>query len=400
MPGFDARNAAGGRKGRPYQSIVTFAPCVRLQSGLEFALLGYYVIRYFLLATTLLLGLAACTPTEQRTPAVVRAELERKLPKSLQDRSGWARDIESAFTAMDIDPSASNLCAALAVIEQESTYRVDPPVPGLAKIARTEIENRAERFHIPDFLLNAMLARKSGDGRTYEQRLQSVRTEQELSALFEDMISRVPLGTKMLQGLNPIRTGGPMQVRIAFAKAHIGSYPYPLGPGGIRAEVFSRRGGLYFGIKHLLDYPNSYSKPLYNFADFNAGRYASRNAAFQRAVALASGQTLQLDGDLLLPKAPMDKPGATEAALRQLRPLAMDDAAIRSALQFSNRHSFEDHALYHHIFERAESRIKGPLARARVPEIDLSSPKISRQLTTAWFADRVNGRWKKCMAKR
>ena len=350
--------------------------------------------------TAALLVLVGCTPTEQRTPAVVRAELERKLPKSLQDRAGWARDIESAFTAMDIDPSASNLCAAMAVIEQESTYRVDPPVPGLAKIARAEIESRAERFHIPDFLLNAMLARKSGDGRTYEQRLQTVRTEQELSALFEDMISRVPLGTKMLQGLNPIRTGGPMQVRISFAKAHAGSYPFPLGPGGIRAEVFSRRGGLYFGIKHLLDYPNSYSKPLYNFADFNAGRYASRNAAFQRAVALASGLSLQLDGDLLLPKAAMDEPGATEAALRRLRPLAMSDEAIRKALQLSNRHSFENSALYVDVFERAEAAIKGPLARARVPEIDLSSPKISRQLTTAWFADRVNGRWKKCMAQR
>lgn len=355
--------------------------------------------RLYLFAIVLLLSLTACTEGEQRTPAVVRAELERKLPEKLEDRAGWARDIESAFTAMGLDPSPSNLCAALAVIEQESTYRVDPPVPGLAKIARTEIESRAKRFRIPDFLLKAMLARKSGDGRTYDERLNNVRTEQELSALFEDMISRVPLGNKLLAGLNPIRTGGPMQVRISFAKAHAGSYPYPIGPGGIRAEVFSRHGGLYFGIKHLLDYPNSYNKPLYNFADFNAGRYASRNAAFQRAVALASGQTLQLDGDLLLPKAPMDKPGATEAALRQLRPLAMDDAAIRSALQFSNRHSFEDHALYHHIFERAESRIKGPLARARVPEIRLNSPKITRQLTTAWFADRVNNRWKKCMAK-
>jgi Protein of unknown function (DUF1615) len=350
--------------------------------------------------TAALLVLIGCTPSQQRTPAVVRAELTRKLPAKLEDRAGWARDIEAAFTHMQIDPTPGNLCAALAVIEQESTFRVDPPVPGLNKIARTEIENRAARFHIPDFLLNAMLARKSDDGRTYAQRLQSVRTEQELSALFEDMISRVPLGTKMLQGLNPIRTGGPMQVRISFAKAHAAGYPYPLGPGGIRAEVFSRRGGLYFGIKHLLDYPNSYGKPLYNFADFNAGRYASRNAAFQRAVALASGQALQLDGDLLLPNAAMDEPGTTEAALRRLRPLAMSDQAIRQALQLSNRYSFEDSALYVDVFERAEAAIKGPLARARIPEIDLNSPKISRPLTTAWFAERVYGRWKKCMAKR
>lgn len=346
-----------------------------------------------------LLFLTACSPSVERTPAVVRAELLRKLPVTLEDRTGWARDIESAFTVMDIDPSPSNLCAALAVIEQESTFRVDPPVPGLGRIARAEIEHRADRFHIPRFLLNAILARKSVDGRTFDERLRKVRTEQELSVIFEDMISQVPLGEKLLPNLNPIRTGGPMQVRISYAKAHVGSYPYPLGAGGIRSEVFSRRGGLFFGIKHLLGYPNSYTKPLFNFADFNAGHYASRNAAFQRAVALASSQTLSLDGDLLLPKARMSEPGATESALRRLRPLAMDDAAIRKALQSGGRHSFESSALYRHVFAQAEAVINGPLARARVPEIKLNSPKITRQLTTDWFANRVNARWNQCMAK-
>ena len=39
------------------------------------------------------------------------------------------------------------------------------------------------------------------------------------------------------------------------------------------------------------------------------------------------------------------------------------------------------------------------LARARVPDIALSSPKITRKLTTAWFAGRVDARWKHCMAR-
>jgi hypothetical protein len=32
-----------------------------------------------------------------------------------------------------------------------------------------------------------------------------------------------------------------------------------------------------------------------------------------------------------------------------------------------------------------------------MPQIDLKSPKISRKLTTEWFARRVEGRYRNCL---
>lgn len=356
-----------------------------------------------LLCCLLLLVLAGCAtraPLQvQRSPDEVRAEILRKLPASLDDRAGWANDVYVALTAQDIAPTSEHLCAVLAVTEQESTYTADPAVPGLPKLARAEIDRRAGALHMPGFLLNAALRLNSPDGRTYAQRLERVRTERELSELYEDFIGSVPLGGRLFANLNPVRTGGPMQVRIDFAETHAGGYPYPL-ERGIRHEVFTRRGGLYFGTTHLLGYPANYDTPLYRFADFNAGWYASRNAAFQNAVTRASGIELALDGDLLMPGANLDNPGATERAVRALGGrIGMDSAQIRRALQKGSTLDFEDTDLFERVFALADAAANAPLPRAVLPGIVLESPKITRTLTTAWFANRVQERWERCMRR-
>ncbi|MFP3409306.1 DUF1615 family protein, partial [Pseudomonas sp. SIMBA_065] len=82
---------------------------------------------------------------------------------------------------------------------------------------------------------------------------------------------------------------------------------------------------------HLLGYPASYERQLYRFADFNAGWYASRNAAFQAALSKATGVPLALDGDLIAPGAIM--PGTTEQAARKLGvKLGLRNPQIRSQL--------------------------------------------------------------------
>ena len=94
-------------------------------------------------------------------PVQVRATLLRKLPATLHDREGWASDIQTAFTAQRLAPTESNLCAVLAVIEQESTYRADPVVPNLGPIAIAEIKRRAAARHVPGFAVDAALGMRS-----------------------------------------------------------------------------------------------------------------------------------------------------------------------------------------------------------------------------------------------
>ena len=86
-----------------------------------------------------------------------RALVGRLLPDAVRDRSGWATDIYAAFSALDIAPTSENICAVVAVTSQESGFQADPVVPGLAGIARKEIDKRRESAGIPKFALDATL---------------------------------------------------------------------------------------------------------------------------------------------------------------------------------------------------------------------------------------------------
>ncbi|MCJ7931253.1 DUF1615 domain-containing protein [Aeromonas caviae] len=330
-------------------------------------------------------------------PADMKSRIVRFLPRNVVDKPGWANDVVTALTTQGLTVSDHNVCSVLAVAEQEATYQADPVVPNLNKIAWKEINARASKLLIPEFMVRTALSIQSPTGKSYAERIDKLRTEREMSEIFEDMIGSVPMGKQLFGNLNPVRTGGPMQVSVAFAEANARGYPYPV-KESVRHEVFTRRGGIWFGTKHIFGYPADYPDTLYRFADFNAGWYASRNAAFQAAVSRVSGKPLALDGDLI--RYDSDLPGKTELAVHSIASrVNMSKQAIHQSLKLGDSSDFAKSDLYHRVFALADKQAGTRQPRAILPGIQLKSPKITRNLTTAWFAKRVDEREQRCVQK-
>src|SRR4249919_2859268 len=71
----------------------------------------------------LLIAVALVGCNRQRGPTAeqTRADVVRRMPSTVRDRAGWARDIQVAFAAQKIAPTTAHICAVLAVVAQEST---------------------------------------------------------------------------------------------------------------------------------------------------------------------------------------------------------------------------------------------------------------------------------------
>lgn len=105
----------------------------------------------------------------------------------------------------------------------------------------------------------------------------------------------------------------------------------------------------------------------------------------------ATGGSLALDGDLIRYGSP--SPGSTELAVRSAWVNAWICATARSAINWSWGDSLGFRRQANStsgVFALAEKSQGQALPRAVLPGIELKSPKITRKLTTAWFAKRVD----------
>ena len=180
-----------------------------------------------------------------------------------------------------------------------------------------------------------------------------------------------------------------MQVQVAFARRLSG-----MRDADIRELLYTRAGGVRFGTARLLGYGAGYDDVVYRFADYNAGEYASRNAAFQEQLGRLVGTTLALDGDLLNYR--------TKRARRRCRPRSRSarrtgsTATTSATIAREKTLDFEETELWSAVRDAWAQRTGRPAPYARIPDVTLSSPKLSRTLTTAWFAASVKRRYVAC----
>ena len=196
-------------------------------------------------------------------PTAAREAILRVMPANVEDRAGWATDIHAALAALELPSTPENICAVIAVTEQESSFRADPAVPGLPA-HRVEGDRPARRARRR--ARSSRCARRSRSSRptaaATAERIDAVKTERQLSEIFEDFIGMVPLGKTLSRrpqpGAHRRPDAGEHRVRRGPCA---GAQAYPVSDQGLaRREVFTRRGGMYFGTAHLLAYPAPYDK--------------------------------------------------------------------------------------------------------------------------------------------
>ncbi|WP_374664951.1 DUF1615 domain-containing protein [Acinetobacter sp.] len=377
---------------------------------------------------TVSISLAACGNgswwSKDDEPTLNAEQIRKAIPPRVHDRTSWAQDIFDITDQLGIPQTKQNICSIVAVVDQESNFVADPQVPGLGEKAVKEVQTRLdEKFKdklgdgigstVAGYFEEVLKTQPSPDNN-YLSQMRKVKTERELDELYREIfdymskhyhVSALTGAAKLVgqdfgEKMNPITTLGSMQVHIGYAKDHKRQ-------GGniaeLRSDMYTQYGGLYYGIHRLMMYPADYDKPIYRFADYNSGRYSSRNAAFQSMLNDLTAAELSLDGDLLLYNKDGSPRSAKSESERELlnvfaaNNVILTPRQIRSDLKKEKDKDFEDTATYRAVTKLYKEKTGKEPFYAMMPEVVISGPKLSREYNTNWFASRVNGRYQTCM---
>ena len=362
-------------------------------------------------------------PAAHPPPPLGAAQVRAAFPDTVVDPGGWARDLLAAFADAGLVPDATRVCAVVAVLEQESGFQADPAVANLGTLVRTRLREEAEKYGPvgPAALERVLVRRAPGDRRTFDQRIGRLRTERELDLLFRDMLESerrehpTMVATanlldslfrgRRLEDLNPVTTAGSMQVSVRWAVDYARSRGWADDEQAIRDALYTRAGGLRFGVPRLWGYPLSDPDVLYRFADYNAGQYASRNAAVQRGLSRLTGLELAADGDLLA-FGPDGRPTADESetlhAFRVFRERfvpTLPETRLREDLEKGKDLAFEETPSYLALRRVYWEQTGVALPAAVLPELELKSPKLRHGYTTSAYARNVLRHHRACLQR-
>lgn len=336
-------------------------------------------------------------------------------PAGLEDTL-WALEISG------LSRNAENVCALVATNDQESNFKANPPVEGLDRRAIAAVTARLEGNDLNALVLRTLFAAGPSIKWRLFDRLSAARTERGIDVACRKLIEETltvqsiieldrdyGLGAaEFLESRNEITTIGSMQVSVVsaleFERRYLGRPLYFEDIYRVRYYLFTRRGGILAGTRQLLGYRSGYTEKVHRFADYNAGRYSSRNAAFQWTVSRLDGRDLELDGDLLIyrgQKISAARSRTEQAILRivDARGLALSPGWIRQELTLEKSFGFTATPTYTSLTAAYASAFGEAARFAHIPEIRLESLKLERPLTTTWFAKRVDGRSRRCLSR-
>ena len=346
-------------------------------------------------------------------------EITQLIPARIAGREAWAKEIAAALRAHKIDPSAPSVCAVVAVIAQESGFHANPVVPGLAPMVKERLEEYSHTLGPlgPPIMKQFLQGRAPSTEMTFEQRLSQVETERDLDRIFRDLLSYYHhgypsayavanatgslLASTPLAALNPITTAGSMQVSVQFSEAWARSHR--VASENVRDSLYTLPGGVFYGSLRLLGYQAGYSQMLYRFADYNAGMYASRNSALQKQLSALTKLPLDFDGDFLEYTKSGEAAGRETHSLKALHtfirqfPSRLTNESIRDDLNKEKSPEFEQTLTYRTLRQTYRRVIGENPPYAQLPVIQLSSPKLKKSMSSASYAQAVNGRYGHCL---
>ncbi len=342
-------------------------------------------------------------------------EIRKLIPSHVNNRKSWATDISKIYDELKLTKNTQNICTAIAVIDQESNFVADPRVPNLGNASLKAIDDKLEGMLGKQMagVFRQMLETRPTPQDSFIKQVKRVKTEKELDELYRKIFDYfsstykvAPLanitklsGQGIDERINPVTTLGSMQVHIDYARQYRRTN---MSDRELRSDLYSQYGGLYYGIHRLMVYQADYDKPLYRFADYNSGMYSSRNAAFQQRISTLTGETMEIDGDLLLYSdgSPALRKSHTETVLIDFlakHNKGLSDRQIRSDLRKEKSKDFETTRTYQEMNEIFVEKFGRTPSYAIMPKVVISGPKLNNDYNTNWYASNVDRRYQSCM---